>query len=120
VANADGTGEQRITPWKLHADDPAWSPDGELISFRTEPTGEEFVGDIDTVHPDGSDLTQLTHAKGKQVFATSFSPDGAWIVFAMTGVDELPDLYLMRRDGSHLTPLTRTPEWDSAPDWSPR
>ena len=38
----------------------------------------------------------------------------------MTGVDEQPDLYLMHRDGSDLTPLTRTPEWDSAPAWSPR
>jgi hypothetical protein len=38
----------------------------------------------------------------------------------MTGDADLPDLYLMRRDGTDLTPLTRTPEWESAPDWSPR
>jgi TolB protein len=120
VANADGSGEKRITPWEMNADDPAWSPDGELISFRSEPSGKDFVGEIHTVHPDGSDITQLTHAKGKQVFASSFSPDSAWIVFAMTGVEEQPDLYVMRRDGSDVTPLTRTPEWDSAPAWSRR
>ena len=91
-----------------------------MISFRSELPGTDFVGEIHTVRPDGSDLTQLTHAKGKQVLATSFSPDSAWIVFAMTGVDEQPDLYVMRRDGSDLTPLTRTPEWDSAPAWKPR
>jgi TolB protein len=120
VANADGTGERRITPWKIGADDPAWSPDGKLISFRSEPRGDDFVGEIHTIRPDGFDLKQLTHANGKQVFATSFSPDSAWIVFAMTGVEEQPDLYVMRRDGSDRTPLTRTPEWDSAPAWSPR
>jgi TolB protein len=120
VANADGTRQRRITPWELNADDAAWSPDGALISFRSEPTGADFIGEIHTVHPDGSGLTQLTHANGKQVLATSFSPDGDWIVFAMTGIDEQPDLYVMRRDGSDLTPLTRTPGWDSAPAWKPR
>ena len=65
-------------------------------------------------------FTQLTQAKGNQVFSTSFSPDSAWIVFAMTGVDNLPDLYVMHRDGSGLRPLTKTSVWDSAPDWSPR
>ena len=120
VAKADGTGERQITPWELNADDASWSPDGELISFRTEQAGSDFVGEIYTVHPDGSGLKQLTDAKGKQVLATSFSPDSAWIVFAMTGVEERPDLYLMRRDGSDVTPLTRTPEWDSAPAWKPR
>jgi hypothetical protein len=38
----------------------------------------------------------------------------------MTGKGELPDLYVTRRDGSDLSPLTRTPEWESAPDWGPR
>lgn len=121
VSDADGTHAERITPWELAADDPAWSPDGALISFRSEPNpDEDFVGDIYTVRPDGSDLTKITDAKGQQVLGSSFSPDSAWIVFAMSGVDNWPDLYVMRRDGSDLTPLTRTPAWDSAPDWSPR
>lgn len=117
---ADGKGAHRITPWSLDAEEPAWSPDGSLISFRSEPTDQDFVGDIYTVKPDGSDRTQLTRTKGKQVFSTSFSSDSEWIVFGMTGVANLPDLYLMRTDGSDVTPLTRTPTWESAPDWSPR
>jgi TolB protein len=119
VANADGSDAQRVTPWKLKAADISWSPDGELIVFRSEPN-EEHIGDLYTVRPDGTALTRLTNAKGKEIYGSSFSPDSQWIVFAMTGVDNLPDLYLMRRDGSDLTPLTKTPDWESAPDWSPR
>jgi Tol biopolymer transport system component len=37
----------------------------------------------------------------------------------MEGVGHLPDLYAMRRDGSDVTPLTRTKTWESTPDWSP-
>lgn len=120
VANADGTGARRVTPWSLGGQEPAWSPDGTLISFRSEPNlDEDFIGDIYTVKPDGSDLTQLTKAKGKQVYAMSFSPDSRWIVFAMDGVDHLPDLYVVRRDGSDVTPITRTSTWESTPDWAP-
>jgi len=120
VANADGSGEKRITPWNLNAEDPSWSPDGALISFRSE-TGEgDFIGHLHTIRPDGSEVTRLTKGDGKQVFGSSFSPDSQWIVFAMTGVDGLPDLFVTRQDGTDLTPLTRTPAWESAPDWSPR
>ncbi len=119
VANADGTDAKRVTPWELAGQEPAWSPDGTLISFRSEPTDEEFIGEIYTVKPDGSGLAQLTKAKGKQVFSMSFSPDSTWVVFGMEGVDHLPDLFAIRRDGSDLTPLTRTSTWESAPDWSP-
>ncbi len=121
VADADGSNARRITPWVLGADDPAWSPDGSLISFRSEPDPEnEFVGDLYTVRPDGSGVTKIVDGRGKQVLGSSFSPDSKWIVFAMTGKGELPDLYVTRRDGSDLSPLTRTPEWESAPDWGPR
>ncbi len=120
VAKADGSDERQITPWKLNAADPAWSPDGSLISFRSELPDTDFVGDIHTVRPDGSGLTQLTRAKGKTVYGSSFSPDGSSIVFAMTGDSGLPDLFVMGKDGSNLKTLTSTPEWESAPDWSPR
>ena len=120
VANADGTDAQRVTPWDLVGQEPAWSPDGTLISFRSEPNpDEDFIGDIYTVEPDGSGLKQLTKANGKQVLSMSFSPDSQWIAFSMEGVDHLPDLFAMRRDGSDVTPLTRTSEWESTPDWGP-
>jgi Tol biopolymer transport system component len=61
---------------------------------------------------------QLTHFKAPTlVLSSSYSPDGAWIVHASDGVDGNADLYVMRADGSENHPLTRTPTWDSAPDW---
>jgi hypothetical protein len=32
----------------------------------------------------------------------------------------LPDLFLIRPDGSGLRQLTRTPKWESNPDWLSR
>ena len=78
------------------------------------------MGDLYTVRPDGSDLSQLTNNDdGSQVLASSFSSDSEWLVFAMTGVGGQPDLYVMRTDGTDLSQLTTTPLWESAPDWSP-
>ena len=121
VMAADGTDQHQITPWELRADDIAWAPDGSRLSFRSEPdASESFIGDLYTVAPDGTELTNITNAEhGTMTLGSSWSPDSQWIVFAASGVDDNPDLYLMRRDGSDLTPLTQTPVWDSAPDWSP-
>lgn len=120
VMDADGGNEKQLTPWELRAADVAWAPDGTALSFRSEPDpGAEFVGDLYTVAADGSGLTEVTdHEDGTMTLGSSWSPDSQWIVFARSGVDDLPDLYVMRRDGSDLTPLTRTPVWDSAPSWS--
>ena len=121
VMAADGTDQHQITPWELRADDIAWAPDGSLLSFRSEPDASQpFIGDLYTVAPDGSELTNITQGEpGTMTLGSSWSPDSQWIVFAASGVEDNPDLYLMRRDGSDLTPLTQTPVWDSAPDWSP-
>ena len=120
VMNADGTDPRQITPWELRAADIDWSPDGSLISFRSEETGNDFVGDLYTVRPDGTGLSQLTDNDGNsQVLASSFSPDSKWLVFAMTGVGGQPDLFVIRNDGTDLGQLTATPLWESAPDWAP-
>ncbi len=46
-----------------------------------------------------------------------WSPNGKWIVFANTGTGGNDDLFIMRFDGSHISPLTRTAAWESAPSW---
>jgi Tol biopolymer transport system component len=54
------------------------------------------------------------------VLSASYSPDGRFITVALGGVDDQPDVFVMRADGTALQPVTRTPSWDSAPDWGPR
>jgi TolB protein len=121
VANIDGTGARRVTPWRLHAgDNPDWSPDGNWIVFRSYDETKGKQPQIYVIHPNGTGLKQLTHLKpGSVVTSSSFSPDGSSIVFGAEGVGGNADLFVMRADGSGMHPITRTKLWDSAPDWGP-
>ena len=128
VANLDGTGMRRVTPWSLRAGDhPDWSPDGTLILVRSISNGPDFShqGNLYTVRPDGSGLRRLTHL-GRRVSLLqngSFSPDGSAIVFATTRGSiktkgsNLPDVFTVGVDGTGLRPVTRSRNWDGSPDW---
>jgi Tol biopolymer transport system component len=133
VENADGSASQcpdgsveqlcQVTPAALRGgDNPDWSPDGERILFRSNGQTDDVTGSqMYTVRPDGTDLEQLTHfPPGTQVLSSSYSPDGNWITVSVTGFGGQPDVYVMRTNGRALHPVTRSPEWDSAPDWGPR
>jgi TolB protein len=123
VVNADGSGApKRLTPFALRGGDgPDWSPDGRRILLRSRadrvgPGGAQLY----TVRPNGAGLRQLSHfPQSRAVLSSSFSPDGRWITVALDGRAGRPDVYVMHADGTHLRPVTRTPAWDSAPDWGP-
>jgi TolB protein len=121
VINADGTGLRRLIPWGLNGGDhPVWSPDGNLILFRTVSGPDDQYGNLYTIHPDGAGLHQLTdYGPTTIVLSYSFSPDGRWITFAKKGVGGEPDIFLTRVDGADLHPVTQTTLADSAPDWGP-
>ncbi len=57
TANADGTGVRRLTNVEGIDFNPAWSPDGTQIVFRSDRTGFTHLF---TMNADGSDQTQLT------------------------------------------------------------
>jgi TolB protein len=120
TVRADGSGNRRITPWKLGGGDhPVFSPKGTIL-FRTYEDQETRQSEFMTVRPDGANLKQLTRLKdGTLVLSASYSPDGRWIVYAGGGLSGNADLYLMRADGTGRRPLMRTSPWDSAPDWGP-
>jgi TolB protein len=117
----DGSGNRRITPWKLGGGDhPTFSPAGSVL-FRSHEDQETRQSQFMTVQPDGTGLRQLTRfPDGTLVLSASYSADGRWIVYASGGADGNADLYLMRADGTGSRPLMRTNAWDSAPDWGPR
>ena len=120
AVNFDGSENRRLTPWELEGGDhPVFSPDGPIL-FRSYEHDETKQSDYWTVHPNGKDLTQLTHYKqGTLVLSTSYSPDGKWIVNATNGVEGNADIFVMRADGTGNTPVTHSKLWDSAPDWGP-
>jgi hypothetical protein len=86
--------------------------------------GDFRQGNLYTVRPDGTRLRQLTHfASSVRVLQTgSYSPDVASIIFATTagatrGLGLLPDVFVMRADGTDIRPVTRSRNWDGSPDW---
>jgi TolB protein len=121
VVGARGGRPHRITSWRKGGIDVDWSPGGKLLLVRLAPPGSEFEGgNYYTMRPDGSGLRRLTHFAPKATTGFArWSPDGTRIVFANGGVDGRDDVFVMRADGSGITPVTRTPTWDSAPAWGP-
>lgn len=131
VIGTNGRGLQRVTPWKLHAGgigELDWSSDGKNILFRSITEFDDSPGpswgDIYTIHPDGSGLRRLTHfASGIGIQLGSYSPEGGQIVFTTTDggtpgpASNWPDVFVMRADGRHVTPVTRTKNWEGSPRW---
>jgi len=119
VVNRDGSGLVQIT-FALELDDqPAWSPDGSRIAFRSFRTGRE--GDIWLMGADGSDPVNLTPDPLPGVWderCPAWSPDGARLAFASNAGGNV-DLWTMRADGSDQRRLTDTEDFDTEPAWSP-
>ena len=87
IINADGTNERQITDPVTFGGTADWSPDGQWIVFDTYPLVEfNFVPKISNlyrIHPDETDLEQLTFNETTDLRATQphYTPDGKWIIF---------------------------------------
>ena len=106
-ANADGSGERRITraPRGRVDDQPDWSADGERIVFQRGPSSEG-PWTLWTVTSDGSGAKQLSPARGRCLdeSSASFSPDGSQIAFEChrhTSHGELFSILVMNSDGGN-------------------
>jgi TolB protein len=117
VANADGSGEAKITAGGRAA----WSPDGRRLAFHRGPTElmPGVSGSIYVINADGSNETKLLPG-----MTPSWSPDGTKIAFADSAGIEAMDA-----DGTNKTLLLRHDfrddtyqPWDMGPAkpvWSP-
>jgi TolB protein len=125
TVRADGRDLRRVTPWRLNANDPDWSPDGRLIAFQS-PAEANAGGEqnIYTIRPDGTDLKQLTehlsaNPDGTQgTFHPSWSPDGKQLLFSHSpATDGHADIFIMNRDGNQLHRLAATALNENAAHW---
>jgi Tol biopolymer transport system component len=79
IANRDGTGLRQLTtldsPEVRH---PAWSPDGQRITFEASVNGNT---DVHLISPEGGQPRRLTREDSIDTFP-SWSQDGKWIYFS--------------------------------------
>jgi Tol biopolymer transport system component len=125
--SADGTGVQQVTHGGFNFD-PSYSPDGSLLVFEHFPKGT-CCGNIWTIHPDGSGLSQVTkfHCNPQTCadftpLEPEFSPDGRSIAFWEFDANGNPDhsaIYVMHADGTGLSQVTPLEQDADHPEWSP-
>jgi Tol biopolymer transport system component len=115
----------RVSPPGVRGGDhPDYSPDGQWIMFRSD---NDVPGSAKLMmaHPDGTGLRILLDGANNMSFlSSSFSPDGtAFTVGILPGVgpDGNADIWVGHFDShmrvASLTPITRTPGWESSPRW---
>jgi WD40 repeat protein len=112
--NSNGTGGIRLTTHAAPDVEPAWSPDGSKIAFRSDRDGS---GEIYAMTADGSGVTRLTQHAALDTRPT-WSPDGRRIAF-QSGRDGNDEIYVMNADGSGVTRLSSNDGSDRQPAWSP-
>jgi Tol biopolymer transport system component len=121
----DGSDEQPLTFAFDHADGPDYTPDGQWIWFNGERDG---AVDLWRIHPDGSDLQQMTRDDAVNWFPHP-SPDGRHVVYLAypPGTTGHPggldvELRLIPPDGGPsrlLTALHGGQGTINVPSWSP-
>jgi Tol biopolymer transport system component len=111
VMNADGSGRRRLTSDPEMDFDPAWSPDGSRIAFRSHRDGNE---EVYVMAADGSAERNLTNNAGSD-YSPSWSPDGTTIAFASDRDGDPNEIYVMNEDGSNPTRVTDNPGIDEYP-----
>ena len=106
---------------------PVWSPRGDQIAFMRRIDG---FFQILTIHPDGTDLKQLTHSRGNEAHM-AWSPDGERMLFTSSRMgfkDEIlltnnpqpyGEIFVMRYDGTQVEQLTDDQWEEGTPAWQP-
>jgi Tol biopolymer transport system component len=120
----DGGGLIRLTDGMGFHTDPAYSPDGSLISFASDPgRSPEKQGIYIMNAADGGQVRRVTSLPpaASVDYAPRFSPDGTRLVFTRE-VDEASGdaaLYVVNLDGSGLRRITSGDVYPGDADWSP-
>ena len=111
VMNADGSDPHAIT-FKDDID-PTWSPDGSMIAFASNRSGDRQLYVANANGKQVDQVTDLSNMGGR----SSWSPDGTRLVF-YRGPDADHDIYTINIDGTGLQRLTNGGD-NLGPSWSP-
>jgi Tol biopolymer transport system component len=119
VCDRDGSNVRQLTSSPELDDQPAWSPDGARLAFRSFRTQRE--GDIWTMDADGGNQRNLTPDPLPGVTderSPCWSPDGGRIAY-ISNAGGNRDLWTMAADGSDPQRLVITEGLEAEPAWSP-
>jgi TolB protein len=120
VLNADGSDFHQITPLRLNAGSPDWSPNGKRIAFNSSFEGQAAV-EVYSVRPDGSRLKRLRkEPEDSFSFEPSWSPNGKRLAFVRGIRKTFPHIWTMKRNGKGLRQVTHGSKPDVRPDWGSR
>jgi len=116
VMGADGGGAHRISfVSSNYCTSPTWSPKGDKIAFvcRADAGFNLFVANAD-----GSNPMQLTSGGDNE--DPDWSPDGRYLTFSTTyGHRGIPNIAIVRSDGSGIREVTKSRSGDYEPTWGP-
>ena len=111
IVNADGTDLRQLTHSTWHEFDPAFSPDGRFIAYRSEPND---YPELWLMSADGSGQHRLTEDGG----FPAWSSDGSMIAYAPGGgASGKSGIAIMNPDGSGQRRLPGT-DYGEYPSWS--
>lgn len=112
----DGTGLRQLVDLPgAHHLDPAASPTGDRISFRS--TMDEAL-DMYVLSLIDSSIVRVTFDMEVRD-AASWSPDGTRIAFTALALDGELEIYILDLITMEITNLTHSPSGDMTPAWSP-
>jgi TolB protein len=116
LANSDGSNVEKVdVEGKGYVVDPAWSPNGQLLTFSwRRPSGNFDIYIMDIV---SRQIVELTRDAGRNE-RPSWAPDGRHIVFESTR-NGTRQIWTVLADGSLPKQLTYEGQSES-PNWSPR
>ena len=115
IADAGGMNERLVTAHKESEYSPSLSADGKWVVFTSEHAGQS---DIYRVHPDGSDLQQLTNDPAFDDQG-ALSPDSATLAFVSTRGAGNANIWLLDLATKKTRNLTNSRAGDFRPSWSP-
>ena len=115
IADADGENQRLILESRFPLMSPAWSPDGQWLSYVSFETKRSAV----YVQLVRSGERRQVSARAGINGAPAWSPDGKKLAITLGGSGGNPDIYVLDLASQSLTRLTDDPAIDTEAAWAP-